>query len=105
MKTNRFKFLVAAALTLAALALAGPTVWGETITKTYHFNGKQTQTPSSTTCEGYFYEEGITGAHYTWMATAYGSKALLDSRTSSSRVPTLRCSKASHPSQKPNPAM
>ena len=29
MKTNRFKFLVAAALTLAALASAGPAVWAQ----------------------------------------------------------------------------
>ena len=53
------KALFTAALLLAALTVA-PAAWGDTITKTYKFSGSM----SGVTCQGYFYEEGKTGAHY-----------------------------------------
>ena len=53
------KALFTAALLLAAMTVA-PAAWGDTITKTYRFSGSM----SGVTCQGYFYEEGKTGAHY-----------------------------------------
>ena len=53
------KALFTATLLLAALT-AAPAAWGGTITKTYQFSGSM----SGVTCQGYFYEEGKTGAHY-----------------------------------------
>ncbi len=55
--------LLTVALTLAALALTSPVAWATTITRTYLFSGGTAG--SSTTFQGYFYEEGIPDAHYT----------------------------------------
>ncbi len=61
MKHKFFTIIIA----LCALAGTNSTAQAETITKTYRFSGSQTQTSSSTTCEGYFYEEGNSDEHYT----------------------------------------
>ena len=56
--------ILTAALTLAALALAGQAAWATTITRTYIFSGSTSKSNNIATCEGYFYEEGIPNAHY-----------------------------------------
>ena len=65
------------ALLLVALALTNPAAWATTITRTYLFSGGTAG--SSTTFQGYFYEEGKPNAHYTCFADpspwTYGTTA------------------------------
>ncbi len=56
------KAILTSLLALVALALTGPVAWSDAITKTYCFHGGSGG--SNTTFQGYFYEEGKTGAHY-----------------------------------------
>ncbi len=56
------RLFTAALLTFAALTVAGPAVWAETVTKTYLFSGGQGN--SALDFWGYFYEEGSSGTPY-----------------------------------------
>ena len=59
---KRCQHILTTAQLLVALALTSPVAWATTITRTYLFSGGTAG--SSTTFQGYFYEEGIPNAHY-----------------------------------------
>ncbi len=66
--------LITIILFLAALALASPVAWADSITKTYLFSGSM----SGGECQGYFYEEGKDARYNCFSDTpswTYGSTA------------------------------